>query len=61
MNIEKIKNNVYRFVGSSLEKDIYYFYKGNLSSHWFIKQGGDLLDMAKNKAEAIEICKSLVV
>jgi hypothetical protein len=60
MLIQRICSYTYRYIGSTAETDIYYFYKKPSGKTWYIKKAGELVDTCFSKAEALQILKGLV-
>ena len=56
--LTKIASNIFRVILNSDESGVFYIVKGRL--YWDIKKNGQLLGQAKSKAEAVELCKSML-
>jgi hypothetical protein len=59
MLIQRLCSYTYRFIGSTTEASVFYFYKKPTGVTWYIAKSGAVLRTCKSKAEAIEICKNL--
>jgi hypothetical protein len=59
MIIQRICSYTYRFIGSSEESSVFYFYKKPSGKTWYIAKSGEVLHTCFSKADAISICKNL--